>query len=58
MSYKIFTLSPGSTSTKLAVFQDTELLFKSNVQHDPVKWYHGGTILISGLPMYSTIRKN
>ncbi len=37
MSYKIFTLSPGSTSTKLAVFQDTELLFKSNVQHDPEK---------------------
>lgn len=37
MSYKIFTLSPGSTSTKLAVFQDEELLFKANVQHDPQK---------------------
>lgn len=33
MSYKIFTLSPGSTSTKCAVFEDEELLFKENIQH-------------------------
>ena len=37
MGYRIFTLSPGSTSTKLAVFNDTELLFKDNVRHDPEK---------------------
>lgn len=37
MDYKIFTLSPGSTSTKLAVFQGEKLLFKANVQHDPEK---------------------
>ncbi len=37
MSYQIFTLSPGSTSTKLAVFRDNEMLFKANVQHDPEK---------------------
>lgn len=37
MSYKIFTLSPGSTSTKLAVFEDSKMLFKANVQHDPEK---------------------
>ena len=35
MSYRIFTLSPGSTSTKLAVFNGTEQVFKANVQHDP-----------------------
>lgn len=35
MSYRIFTLSPGSTSTKLAVFDDQEQLFKANVTHDP-----------------------
>ena len=35
MGYKIFTLSPGSTSTKLAVFDGEERLFKANVQHDP-----------------------
>ena len=35
MGYKIFTLSPGSTSTKLAVFDGEECLFKANVQHDP-----------------------
>ncbi|MDR1185352.1 MAG: butyrate kinase [Coriobacteriales bacterium] len=35
MTYKLFTLSPGSTSTKLAVFEDEELIFKANVSHDP-----------------------
>ena len=34
MGYKIFTLSPGSTSTKLAVFDGEERIFKANVQHD------------------------
>lgn len=33
--YKIFTLSPGSTSTKLAVFENENELFKINVTHDP-----------------------
>ncbi|MDE7311259.1 MAG: butyrate kinase [Eubacterium sp.] len=37
MGYRIFTLSPGSTSTKLAVFDGEKLLFKANVQHDPQK---------------------
>ena len=37
MGYKIFTLSPGSTSTKLAVFDGDHMLFKANVQHDPAK---------------------
>ena len=33
MGYKIFTLSPGSTSTKCAVFDDDLLLFKENIKH-------------------------
>lgn len=37
MTYTIFTLSPGSTSTKLAVFKDDEQVFKTNVTHDPEK---------------------
>lgn len=37
MGFKIFTLSPGSTSTKLAVFDGEERLFKANVQHDTEK---------------------
>lgn len=37
MGHKIFTLSPGSTSTKLAVFDGTEMIFKANVSHDPEK---------------------
>jgi len=32
--YRVFTLSPGSTSTKIAVFDGEECLFKSNVTHD------------------------
>ena len=32
--YKIFTLSPGSTSTKLAVFEGENRIFKVNVMHD------------------------
>ncbi|MDR1272721.1 MAG: butyrate kinase [Clostridiales Family XIII bacterium] len=37
MNYSIFTLSPGSTSTKFAVFRDGEALLKRNVTHDPEK---------------------
>lgn len=37
MSYRIFTLSPGSTSTKLAVFEDDKCVFNANVSHDPEK---------------------
>ena len=33
MGYKILTLSPGSTSTKVAVFDGTEALFRENVTH-------------------------
>lgn len=33
MSYKILTLSPGSTSTKVAVFEGTEALFRLNVTY-------------------------
>ena len=33
MGHKILTLSPGSTSTKVAVFDGTEALFRLNVTH-------------------------
>ena len=42
--YKIFTLSPGSTSTKLAVFEDENRVFKANVAHDPEKLASFGEI--------------
>ncbi|MBR2121342.1 MAG: butyrate kinase [Lachnospiraceae bacterium] len=35
MKYRIFTLSPGSTSTKLAVFDDEIPVLKANIRHDP-----------------------
>lgn len=33
--YRIFTLSPGSTSTKLALFEGEDMIFKANVTHAP-----------------------
>ncbi len=37
MTYKILTLSPGSTSTKLAVFEGEKAVFKVNVTHSQDK---------------------
>ena len=37
MSYRILTLSPGSTSTKVAVFEDDKAVMKANVRHDPAE---------------------
>ena len=34
MGYKIFVINPGSTSTKLAYFDDEDKLFETNVFHD------------------------
>lgn len=33
-SYKVFTVNPGSTSTKIALFQGEEKIFAANVSHD------------------------
>ncbi|MDD6159547.1 MAG: butyrate kinase, partial [Oscillospiraceae bacterium] len=32
--YKILTINPGSTSTKIAIYEGTEKLFSANVAHD------------------------
>ena len=34
MSYKIFTVNPGSTSTKVALFHNEKKVFSRNVEHD------------------------
>ena len=34
MSYRIFVINPGSTSTKLAYFEDEKKLYEENVFHD------------------------
>lgn len=31
---KIFTINPGSTSTKIALFEDENCIFTKNVKHD------------------------
>jgi butyrate kinase len=33
-AYRILVINPGSTSTKIAVFEDTQELFSTNVEHD------------------------
>lgn len=33
MSYKLLIINPGSTSTKVAIFQDKECVFKKNIKH-------------------------
>ena len=33
MTYKILAINPGATSTKIAIFEDGELLHKENVSH-------------------------
>ena len=36
MSYRILTIDPGSTSTKIGVFDDEKMLFEEN----PVSYTH------------------
>ena len=31
---KIFAINPGSTSTKIALFEDDQMVFSRNVSHD------------------------
>lgn len=33
--FKILVINPGSTSTKIAIFGDEELLFKESIEHNP-----------------------
>ena len=35
--YRLFTINPGSTSTKIALFENERELFASNVSHDAAK---------------------
>lgn len=35
--YKIFTINPGSTSTKIALFEGEKVIFSANVNHDAKK---------------------
>jgi butyrate kinase len=37
MSYKVLVINPGSTTTKIAVYEDDKALFTKNVEHDAAK---------------------
>lgn len=34
MKYKILAINPGSTSTKIAIYEDNELVYKKSIKHD------------------------
>ena len=33
-NYRVFVVNPGSTSTKVALFEGEQTLFEANVSHD------------------------
>ena len=44
MAYRVFAVNPGSTSTKIALFEDGEKLFSENVSHDSSVLAQYGTL--------------
>jgi len=45
MSYRVLAINPGSTSTKIAVFEDTTPLFEKTLRHDPAELDKFGGII-------------
>jgi len=45
MSYRVLAINPGSTSTKIAVFEDTTPLFEKTLRHDPAELDKYGGII-------------
>ncbi len=45
MSYRVLAINPGSTSTKIAVFDDIKPLFEKTLRHDPAELDKYGGIL-------------
>lgn len=37
MSYRVLAINPGSTSTKIAVYEDDKALFEKTLRHDPAE---------------------
>ena len=48
MSVKSLIINPGSTSTKIGVFEDETLLFEETLRHstEEISKYAAGTILL------------
>lgn len=43
-AYKIFAINPGSTSTKIALFEEDAVIYSENVAHDANKLSEFDTI--------------
>lgn len=45
MTYRVLAINPGSTSTKIAVYEDLKPLFEKTLRHDPVELDKYGGII-------------
>ncbi len=45
MSYRVLGINPGSTSTKIAVYEDDKALFEKTLRHDPAELEPFGGII-------------
>ena len=45
MTYRALAINPGSTSTKIAVFDDEQEVFTKTLRHDPVELEKFGGII-------------
>jgi len=45
MSYRVLAINPGSTSTKIAVYDDLTPVFEVTLRHDPVELDKYGGII-------------
>lgn len=45
MTYRVLAINPGSTSTKIAVYEDLKPLFENTLRHDPVELDKYGGII-------------
>lgn len=45
MAYRVLAINPGSTSTKIAVYEDDNPLFEKTLRHDPVELEKFGGII-------------
>ena len=56
MSYKILIINPGSTSTKIGVFEDETLLFEETLRHTTEE-LAGFNMIVDQKDLMSLLRK-
>ncbi len=49
MNYRVLAINPGSTSTKIAVYDDSTPVFEKTLRHDPEELNQFGDLLIRSI---------